>query len=60
MEIPLRPKLRNPDGGLAPSTEQRVYPPTVALKYTSALRLDSVVKIHWNGNGVELIANAGG
>ncbi len=30
---------------------------TVALKYTSALGLDSVVKFHWNGNGVELIGN---
>ena len=33
---------------------------TVALKYTSALGLDSVVKFHWNGNGVELIGNTPG
>ena len=30
---------------------------TVALKYSSGLGLDSVVKFHWNGNGVELIGN---
>ena len=33
---------------------------TVALKYTSAPGLDSVVKFHWNGNGVELIGNTPG
>lgn len=33
---------------------------TVALKYTSAIGLDSVVKFHWNGNGVELIGNTAG
>jgi len=32
---------------------------TVALKYTSAVGLDSIVKFHWNGNGVELIGNTG-
>ncbi|HNM83432.1 MAG: LppP/LprE family lipoprotein [Nakamurella multipartita] len=32
---------------------------TVALKYTNTLGLDSVVKFRWNGNGVELIGNAG-
>lgn len=32
---------------------------TVALKYTNTLGLDSVVRFHWNGNGVELIGNAG-
>lgn len=30
---------------------------TVALKYTSGVGLDSVVKFRWNGNGVELIGN---
>lgn len=30
---------------------------TVALKYSNALGLDSVVKFRWNGNGVELIGN---
>ena len=33
---------------------------TVALKYPSALGLDSVVKFRWNGNGVELIGNTPG
>ncbi len=32
---------------------------TVALKFTNTLGLDSVVKFRWNGNGVELIGNAG-
>ena len=32
---------------------------TVALKYTNTLGLDSVVRFRWNGNGVELIGNAG-
>ncbi|MCV7229845.1 LppP/LprE family lipoprotein [Mycolicibacterium komossense] len=33
---------------------------TIALKYSSGIGLDSVVKFHWNGNGVELIANTPG
>lgn len=33
---------------------------TVALTFTNALGLDSVVKFHWNGNGVELIGNTPG
>ncbi|CAN5241993.1 LppP/LprE family lipoprotein [soil metagenome] len=33
---------------------------TIALKYTSGVGLDSVVKFRWNGNGVELIGNTGG
>ena len=32
---------------------------TVALKFTNTPGLDSVVKFRWNGNGVELIGNAG-
>jgi hypothetical protein len=33
---------------------------TVALKYSSGSNgLDSVVRFHWNGNGVELIGNTG-
>ena len=32
---------------------------TVALSYTNpASNLKSVVRFHWNGNGVELIGNA--
>jgi hypothetical protein len=30
---------------------------TVALQYSSGIGLDSVVRFHWNGNGVELIGN---
>ena len=30
---------------------------TVALKYSSGTGLDSTVRFHWNGNGVELIGN---
>jgi LppP/LprE lipoprotein len=33
---------------------------TVALVYSGGIGLPSVVKFRWNGNGVELIANAGG
>ena len=33
---------------------------TVALKFTNTLGLDSIVKFHWNGNGVELIGNTRG
>ena len=33
---------------------------TVALQYSSGIGLDSVVKFHWNGNGVELIGNIPG
>ncbi|WP_122497555.1 LppP/LprE family lipoprotein [Mycobacterium attenuatum] len=33
---------------------------TVALTYSSGLVPNSVVKFHWNGNGVEIIGNAGG
>jgi hypothetical protein len=34
---------------------------TIALKYTGGVEgLDSVVKFHWNGNGVELIGNTPG
>jgi LppP/LprE lipoprotein len=33
---------------------------TVALTYSGGIGLPSVVKFRWNGNGVELIANAGG
>jgi hypothetical protein len=33
---------------------------TVALRYTSALGLDSIVKFRWNGSGVELIGNTPG
>ncbi|CAN5587727.1 LppP/LprE family lipoprotein [soil metagenome] len=33
---------------------------TVALQYSSGTGLDSVVRFHWNGNGVELIGNTGG
>ena len=32
---------------------------TVALTYAGGLGLTSVVKFRWNGNGVELIGNAG-
>jgi hypothetical protein len=32
---------------------------TVALVYSGGIGLPSVVKFRWNGNGVELIANAG-
>lgn len=32
---------------------------TVALSYSGGIGLPSVVKFRWNGNGVELIANAG-
>ena len=32
---------------------------TVALTYSGGVGLPSVVKFRWNGNGVELIANAG-
>jgi hypothetical protein len=33
---------------------------TIALKYSGGVQgLDSVVKFRWNGNGVELIGNAG-
>jgi hypothetical protein len=32
---------------------------TVALTYAGGLGLDSVVRFRWNGNGVELIGNAG-
>ncbi len=31
---------------------------TVALSYTTAVGLVSVVKFHWNGDGVELIGNS--
>jgi hypothetical protein len=31
---------------------------TVALKFSNGLRLDSVVRYRWNGNNVELVANA--
>ncbi len=30
---------------------------TVALSYAGGLGLQSVVRFHWNGNGVELIGN---
>jgi hypothetical protein len=30
---------------------------TVALQYSSGTGLDSIVRFHWNGNGVELIGN---
>ncbi len=30
---------------------------TVALQYSSGTGLDSTVRFHWNGNGVELIGN---
>jgi LppP/LprE lipoprotein len=33
---------------------------TIALTYSGGIGLPSVVKFRWNGNGVELIANAGG
>ena len=33
---------------------------TVTLTYASGIGLNSVVRFHWNGNGVELIGNAGG
>jgi len=33
---------------------------TVALKYSSGIGLDSVVRFHWNGNAVELIGNTPG
>jgi hypothetical protein len=33
---------------------------TVALKYSSSIGLDSVVRFHWNGNAVELIGNTPG
>jgi hypothetical protein len=33
---------------------------TVALSYSGGIGLPSVVKFRWNGNGVELIANAPG
>jgi hypothetical protein len=32
---------------------------TIALTYSGGIGLPSVVKFRWNGNGVELIANAG-
>ncbi len=32
---------------------------TIALMYSGGIGLPSVVKFRWNGNGVELIANAG-
>src|ERR1700761_5170951 len=32
---------------------------TVALSYSGGIGLPSIVKFRWNGNGVELIANAG-
>jgi hypothetical protein len=32
---------------------------TVALVYSGGIGLPSVVKFRWNGNGVELVANAG-
>lgn len=32
---------------------------TVALMYSGGIGLPSVVKFRWNGNGVELVANAG-
>lgn len=32
---------------------------TVALVYSGGIGLPSVVKFHWNGNGVELIGNTG-
>ena len=32
---------------------------TIALVYSGGIGLPSVVKFRWNGNGVELIANAG-
>jgi LppP/LprE lipoprotein len=32
---------------------------TIALMYSGGIGLPSVVTFHWNGNGVELIANAG-
>ena len=34
---------------------------TVALRYSNGVPgLDSIVRFHWNGNGVELVANPGG
>lgn len=33
---------------------------TIALTYPSGIGLGSVVRFHWNGNGVELIGNAAG
>lgn len=33
---------------------------TVALSYSGGIGLPSVVRFHWNGNGVELIGNTGG
>ena len=33
---------------------------TIALTYASGIGLGSVVRFHWNGNGVELIGNAAG
>ncbi|MDT5164691.1 MAG: hypothetical protein QOC88_1585 [Mycobacterium sp.] len=32
---------------------------TVALSYSGGIGLPSIVKFRWNGNGVELVANAG-
>ena len=32
---------------------------TVALTFAGGMGLQSVVRFHWNGNGVELIGNTG-
>lgn len=32
---------------------------TIALVYSGGIGLPSIVKFRWNGNGVELVANAG-